>query len=968
MNSQMLVLPLAKQGGVRGGNRMGSIPTIALLLMLLGSEVGKAGGPLGASGTTPRRYALTAFPLRYHTDLGTLGALTNATAVSIAQYAFQQWDNVSSAQISFIHGGSLARDVVSATDPYISGSTQFSDGINPIVFDANGSITDAKLGVGANRSVIGFAGSAYTGNTYIEGYAIINGTLTGTGTTTDIDKYRATMTHEIGHFLGLGHSQVAMHADYATMYPTILKNAQRILQPDDTTAIANLYPTAAFQTGTGSISGTVRRPAGTNLSGVNVIAMNTTTGAAYSTVVDYFSGGKSGFDLPPAATGTYTFSGLQPGSYWVRIEPINAAFTGGSSIGSYNTPINTAINREWWNTAESGDMLTDNTNEHTTVTVTAGTTRSGVNFIHNESNTTTVLVHHNGTPTYIWPLPQGTISRYATRYTAPSSGTLVGVQLRLDPNSNLPTNGTMTIAVHANATGSLAGIPGALLGSVTVPYSELASDMFNEIYLRHLGSGVSFTAGQQFHIVISTNGVGQPILYTDNGSPTQNRSSYFNGTWQNWPAGGYGAGYNLIMSAVYSSQATVTAQPGIALSPTSIDFGQVRTRSTLDRTVRITNTGTGTLNVSGMSILGRDSVDFVIVSGGGSFSLAPSAFRDVVLRFQPCDPGGIEGPTKSAKLMIASNAPTSPNYVSLVGMAVEPAPLAVVSPIAFDCARPGGTYMMSNKIIVNAGLDTLRISGVEIMSDDIASPFKVMTPEGAVNVPPDSALEVTFSYAPTGVGTHAAFFKMNHDAYPAHTMIQMAGQSCAGVAQIQPSIDFGARAIATVHDTMVTIVNAGNDALTITSARVESMFGAESGTFFQLVDPLPITIAAGDTMTLRVQFMPSRGEGVYSGTLFLETNSFPDTTIVVSLAAVAVSTSSVEIAVSTEMIISPNPASDKISISGIETGERIALVDATGRELEAWRFDGSDLDVSRFSSGTYYLRIRDRPQKLVIQR
>ena len=70
---------------------------LLLLIILCAAYDAIAGGPLGAVGATPRRYAASSFPLAYRTDQGALGRFTNATAVAISNYAFQQWDNVATA-------------------------------------------------------------------------------------------------------------------------------------------------------------------------------------------------------------------------------------------------------------------------------------------------------------------------------------------------------------------------------------------------------------------------------------------------------------------------------------------------------------------------------------------------------------------------------------------------------------------------------------------------------------------------------------------------------------------------------------------------------------------------------------------------------------------------------------------------------------------------------------------------------
>jgi len=951
--------------------RIATLLLASLLTLTTATDVATAGGPLGATGTVPRRY--TNSTITYRTDQGTLGVFTNATAVSIATYAFQQWDNVATASLAFINGGALPRDVNTATDPYISGSTQFSDGVNPIVFDANGSITDAKLGLGANRSVIGFAGSAYIGNTYVEGYAIINGVLTGSGSTSDIQTYQATITHEIGHFLGLGHSQVTMHGDYCTMYPVIYKVQMRTLQPDDIAAISMLYPSSTFASSVGTITGTVKRPTGQNLSGVNVIAENTSSGASYSTVVDYFSGGKAGFDAPPGATGSFTLSGLPPGSYYVRIEPINASFTGGSGIASYNTPINTTVAREWYNAgAETGDMLTDNANLHTAVTVSAGQTASGINIIANESNTLSTLVYHNGTPYYIWSLPQSNITKYAVRCTAPFKGTLVGFQLRLAPQSNLPLNGSMTITVHQNASGSLAGIPGAVLGSVTVPYSELAADQYNEIYLKGIGNAVNFDSLATFHISVSTNGVGSPVLYSDNGSPSQNRTSYqtSDGVWRNFPDGGWAAGYNLIASALYARGISTPTPPPVlapvvSLNPTSLNFGQVRTRTTLDKNVRLTNTGNGNLVVTGTSILGRDSIDYLIVSGGGSFTLTPGAYRDMLIRFQPCLAGGVEGPTKSAQLYIASNAATSPNSVPLVGTAVEPAPLAAIAPIRLGRVRPGQTYTIDTALIYNAGLDTVHAELVSMVGVSVESVYTISSQTKSFTIPPDSAYRLQMKFSPVEISDYSGTIRMLHDGQPNYTDIAFIASALAGEASIVNNVDFGVVNVSS-RDTNITLYNEGNDTLRIISAKMESYLNGMPGSYFQTSTTLPLTIAPQDSVNLGIRFMPIAGEGGYTGTLTLTTDGYPDSLVIVSLYGSGTALSGVEFTEGiNNLSITPNPARSSITVMLKNTNSSaLELYDVTGKllqEVKAAQLQRNasqqvTLDVRSLTPGEYYLK------------
>ncbi len=822
-----------------------------------------AGGPLNAVGTTPRKYAT--FPITYRTDQGTLGSFSNAVANAIASYAFQQWDNVATAMLTFSNAGPLPRDVTSASDPYISGGTQYTDKINPVVYDNNGSITDAKLGVGASSSVLGFAGSAYSGTTYIEGYVIINGALTGSGSSADQDRYRATLTHEVGHFLGLAHAQVAMHADFATMYPVVVKSAQQNLGPDDIASISNLYPIVGYPGTVGSISGTVKRSNNALLSGVNVIAMNAITGQAYSSVVDYFSGGKAGFDTPPSATGTYTIAGLPPGSYYVRIEPVNATFTGGSSIASYNTPVNTNITPEWYNGgSESGDALADNINQQSAVIVVAGTTTGGINFLQNESATISSLTYHDGTPAYAFALPQGSISRYAVRCTAPSNGSLVGIKLRVGNGSTLPLNGTLTISVHQNTSGSIAGIPGTLLGSVTIPFSNLAADQNNEFWLRDIGAGANFNSGDNFHIAVTTNGVGTLTLFSDDGNPTQNRTSYYTSAWRNFPDGGYQAGYNLILSAIYSSASLGSPAPAVSIAPTALDFGRTRPGIAVNKTFTLTNTGTGTLNVTGMALVGRDSIDYAIVSGGGAFSLAAGASRSVTVSFTPLRSGGLEDGSKSARLAIASNAATSPDNIPLVGQGVEPMASRVDTATLFGPQLVGGTYAVSAAVVHNTGTDTLHISGLALSGEDAGVGMRMLSQGGTMILPPDSTLNVRLQFMPTARRSYSSMLQFDHDGQNSPLQFMISGQGIAPVMELSAtSLTIGRVRVGAGGEAQAFHVRNNGDApLRVTGIQPSGLNASE----FMVLSPqvsanAPAIILPGDSLAVAVQFRPTASGG-----------------------------------------------------------------------------------------------------------
>jgi parallel beta-helix repeat protein len=96
-------------------------------------------------------------------------------------------------------------------------------------------------------------------------------------------------------------------------------------------------------------------------------------------------------------------------------------------------------------------------------------------------------------------------------------------------------------------------------------------------------------------------------------------------------------------------------QPDIDVSPTRLNFGKVTVGDSETKNVTVTNTGTGTLDVSATDIIGPDASAFSIVNGEAPFSLAPGESQNVTVEFAPTSKS-----TKTATLQIESNDPDEP--------------------------------------------------------------------------------------------------------------------------------------------------------------------------------------------------------------------------------------------------------------------------------------------------------------------
>ncbi len=360
----------------------------AILMLLLSTFLSShpyAGGPLNTFNGRAVVYQSGDFPVTYHPDQGPLGSFSNGQATTLVTTSFNTWQNVSTATITFQNGGQLPVDVSSTN--YTTYLDNFNDGINPIIFDSDGSIIDAEFGTGASNSIIGFAGSAYNFSTgyYLEGLAVLNGKFSAVFS---FDEFKATFFHELGHLIGLDHTQIngyyvgdgnTTNDIYVpTMYPTATDDDTSLgnPNPDDKAAITLLYPRSNSSSTYGKIEGSVTWGNNQPVLGANVVAVKIgdENMSQFSSVSDYYVQSNGEFGMF-----------VTPGSYKLFIEPINQSFTGGSSVGPYaetsgSPSFSNPVTKEYYNgDDESGDEV--DLDAFVIITVAAGETVNGIDFI-----------------------------------------------------------------------------------------------------------------------------------------------------------------------------------------------------------------------------------------------------------------------------------------------------------------------------------------------------------------------------------------------------------------------------------------------------------------------------------------------------------------------------------------------------------------------------------------------------------
>ncbi|HJT71395.1 MAG TPA: choice-of-anchor D domain-containing protein [Terriglobales bacterium] len=311
--------------------------------------------------------------------------------------------------------------------------------------------------------------------------------------------------------------------------------------------------------------------------------------------------------------------------------------------------------------------------------------------------------------------------------------------------------------------------------------------------------------------------------------------------------------------------------PQLAVSPTSVSFGSVLLGSTASQSVTLSNSGTASLTISGISAL---SAGFSATGLSFPTTLSPGQSAMLKVSFTPT-----AGGSASTELSIQSNAPGSPTNIPLTGTGVQGQLSASPASVAFGNVLLGGSAKQAITL-TNNGSATVSISNVSVSGTG----FALSGLSAPASIDPGASSTFTVTFAPTVTGSTSGSVSITSNASNSTLVINLTGTGVQPqLSAVPSSLSFGSVNIGSQALQTVSLTNPGTADLTITQATLSP----SSSSFSTSGLNIPLTISPGASSTFTVTFAPASA-GSESGSLSLASNA-PNSPLTISLTGTGVS-------------------------------------------------------------------------------
>ncbi len=387
--------------------------------------------------------------------------------------------------------------------------------------------------------------------------------------------------------------------------------------------------------------------------------------------------------------------------------------------------------------------------------------------------------------------------------------------------------------------------------------------------------------------------------------------------------------------------------PAISLQQTAIDFGTIDAGQTGEQAITITNTGTATLEITGI-----ESDVPGLTFDTAMFTLEPNGSQTVTITF----PSSVEG-TFSGNITISSNDPDRGTQTVSVSVIVQPPPVPAIAvqqtAVDFGTVVAGQTGQQTITI-ENTGTADLVITGIE--SDVSGLSFSSST----FTLAPNGSQTVTITFPSSTAGTFSGLITISSNDPDRGTRtvsvsVIVQPPPVPAISVQQTPVNFGTIEAGQTGEQKITIENTGTAPLQIT--------GIESDVSGLSFSPSTFTLAPNGSQTVTITF-PSSTAGEFSGLITISSNDPDRATQTLSVSGIvqaapvpaiavqetAVNFGTVEVAQTVQQMITvQNTGTAPLEITSIESDVPGLTFDTTMFTLEP---EGSQTVTVTFPSST----------------
>jgi hypothetical protein len=304
----------------------------------------------------------------------------------------------------------------------------------------------------------------------------------------------------------------------------------------------------------------------------------------------------------------------------------------------------------------------------------------------------------------------------------------------------------------------------------------------------------------------------------------------------------------------------------VNFNPSTVPFGNQHQGTTAAQmTSVLSNSGSGPLTITSVTVTGTDAGDFAVVAPASGTncvtvgSVAAAGSCTIAVTFTPTAVGA-----RTATVSVADNATGSPHTFVLTGTGTAPAVSLSSNIVSFTSQISSTTSSPQTLTLTNTGTDVLHLTTVALGGPTPAD-FAIATGTTCTNgstVAAGSTCVVNLTFTPATASAFVATITFTDDATPSTQIVNIAG---TGVTPPTATLSAGSLAFGNQRDHTastaqnITIINSGGAPLNITSITI----GGTNAADFALAAPgTTCPTSAGSVLpfnscTLSVTFNPA---------------------------------------------------------------------------------------------------------------